>query len=106
MQERRIFERFNMSLPVTFVDLNTNEEGTGSIVNISAGGGGLILMAKNLPPATPLELCLHIPDSKDPFYARGNIIWSKKIKSNTYKAGVQFDKVDFMGIARILRVRS
>ncbi len=39
-QERRIFERFQVELPVRFSYLEGAKEETGKIVNISAGGGG------------------------------------------------------------------
>lgn len=106
MEERRMFARFNVEFPVKFLDLNTNRAGTGKIINISAGGGGMIITAKDLPPFTPLEMQFCIPDNKDPLCANGKVIWSKMIKPDVYMAGIQFDKVDFMGIARALRLRN
>lgn len=106
MQERRVFERFNVEFPVKFLNLNSNREGTGKIINISAGGGGMIVTKEDLQPSTPLEMEFLIPDNKNPLCANGKIIWSKIVKPDAYMAGVQFDKVDFMGIARALRLRN
>ncbi len=103
MRERRVFERFNVEFPVKFLDLNTNKEGGGKIINISADGGCLILTAENLSSATPLEIQLFIPDNKDPLSANGKVIWSKMLRPEVFMVGVQFHKVDFMGIARALR---
>ena len=106
MEERRMFERFNVEFPVKFRNLNTNKEGTGKIINISAGGGVMTVTKEDLQPSAPLEIQLFIPDNKDPLRANGKVIWSKLIEPGVYTAGVQFDKVDFMGIARALRIHN
>ena len=106
MEERRMFQRFNVEFSVKFLNLNSNREGTGKIINISAGGGGMIVTKEHLSPSTPLEMQLCIPDDKDPLHANGKVIWSKMIEPSVYMAGVQFDKVDFMGIARALRIHN
>lgn len=106
MEERRIFARFNIEFPVKILDLNTNKAGAGKIINISAGGGGMIVTKEHLSPSTPLEMQFCIPDDKDPLYANGKVIWSELTEPDVYMAGVQFDKVDFMGIARALRIHN
>ncbi len=106
MKERRIFERFNVEFPLKFLDLNANRKGTGKIINISGGGGGIIVTKEHLQPSTPLEMQFFIPDNKDPLCANGKVIWSKTIEPDAYMAGVQFDKVDFMGVARALKMRN
>ena len=106
MQERRMFERFNIEIPVKFRSLDSNIEGSGKIINISAGGGGMIVTTKYLLPSTPLEMQLLIPDGKDPLIANAKVIWLKAIEPTLFLAGVQFDKVDFMGIARALRLHN
>ena len=106
MQERRIFERFNIEIPVEFRSLDDKGiEGAGKIINISAGGGGMIVTTKYLLPGTPLEMQLLIPDGRAPLNANAKVIWLKAMEPTLFLAGVQFDKVDFMGIARALRLR-
>ena len=80
--------------------------GKGKIINISAGGGGMIVTTKYLLPDTPLEIQLLFPDGKDPLIANAKVIWLKAIEPTLFLAGVQFDKVDFMGIARALRLHN
>ncbi len=105
MQERRTFQRFNIRIPVTFHTLDgKNIEGSGRIINVSAAGGGMVVTTEYLLPGTPLEMQLIIPDGKDPLIANGKVIWMKAIEPTLFLAGVQFDKVDFMGIARALRL--
>jgi len=98
-----MFERFDVEFPVKFLNQNTNKEGAGKIINISADGGCMILTVEDLPFATPLELQLFIPDNKDPLKANGRVVWSKMLKDNVFMVGVQFQEVGFMGIARALR---
>jgi len=108
MQERRIFERFDIEVPVTFrsLDNNNNIEGSGKIINISAGGGGMVVTTKYLLPGTPLEIQLLIPDNKPPLNVNAKVIWLKAMEPTLFLAGVQFDKVDFMGVARALRLHN
>ena len=70
MNERRIFERFQVDLPVKFSYLDNAKEGRGRIVNISAGGGGMIVTEEKLLPATRLDMWLEIPDSREALYAK------------------------------------
>jgi len=107
MQERRMFQRFNVEIPVTFHSLDTsNIEGSGKIINISAGGGGMIVTTKYLLTGMPLEMRLLIPNGKAPLCANAKVIWFKATEPTLFLAGVQFDKVDFMGLARALRIQS
>ena len=105
MEERRMFQRFNIEIPVEFRSLDDKKiEGKGKIINISAGGGGMIVTTKYLLPGESLEMQLFIPDDKNPLDANGKVIWLKIMEPTVFLAGVQFDKVDFMGIARALRL--
>jgi hypothetical protein len=103
VKERRIFERFEVDFPLKYIDLKYNREGTGRLINISAGGGGMIVTDQQLEYATPLEMQFYIPDIKEPLRAQGKVAWSTMVEPTVYRAGVEFDKVDFMDISRILR---
>lgn len=105
MEERRIFERFDVDFSVKFSYADGAKQGEGRMINISAGGGGLILTSEELFPPTHLDMCLCIPDGKDPLLIGGHVVWSKRIEHNLFRAGIQFDRIDFMGISRILRVK-
>ena len=103
MDERRIFERFQIELPVKFSYLEGAKEGKGKIINISAGGGGMIVTEHKLLPGTELKMWLSIPDNRDPLEARGEVMWTMVHGPEVYKVGIKFDKVDLMGISRVLR---
>jgi hypothetical protein len=102
-QERRIFQRFEVDFPVKFFYLEGAKEGMGKVINISAAGGGMIVTNEQLPIAAVLDMWLYIPDNKEPLYTKGEVVWSIVSGPGVYKAGVEFDKVDFMGLSRVLR---
>ena len=106
-EERRIFERFSVDFPVAFSCSELKiEQGTGKMIDISASGGGMFITKHDLPLKAHLEMNLKIPDDHDPFTINGIVVWSKKIKEDVFRIGVKFDKVDFMGVSRALRLRS
>lgn len=103
--DNRVFERFKAVFPVRFLDLIANNEGAAKAINISAKG---ICINSNLAltQQAPVELWLDIPDNSHPLYTRGEIIWSKCTGQNDYCSGINLHKADFMGLARVLRVKS
>ena len=103
MQDRRMFERFQVDFPVKFLDLNNSKEGMGRMINISAGGGGMIITEEQLEPTTPLEMWFPMLENKDPFHTNGKVVWSDMLEPDVYRVGVKFDKVDFAGVGRVLR---
>jgi hypothetical protein len=101
-KDRRIFERFEASFPLRFIDLDRNKEGQAQVRDVSAKGLGLC--AKNeLLPQTPLEMWLDIPDKGEPIYTRGEVIWSKPSEPGLWRVGVDLEKADLMGMSRVLR---
>ncbi len=101
-QDRRVFERFSASIPVRFLDTNANEEGFAKTQDISAKGLGLETK-ELLPVNSTLELWLEIPDKGEPLYTRGAVAWSKSSGINEYRAGINLEKADLMGLSRVLR---
>ncbi len=103
-EDKRIFARFPVKLAMRFLDLFTNQEVQAEALDISAKGIGFVT-ATELKPLTPLELWLKVPDKGDPFYTRGEVIWSEMISPNQYRTGVNLERADLMGISRVLRAR-
>jgi len=102
MDDRRIFERFQSRFPLRFIDLKGSREGSGQTKDISAKGIGF--MAKDdLKLHTPLEMWLELSDKREPFYARGEVAWSKMIAPNEFNIGVNLERADLMGMSRVLR---
>jgi hypothetical protein len=102
MEDNRVFERINAHFPLRFLDPISGKEGKARTVDISANGLGFITK-ENLASATPLELWLHIPDQHEPFYTRGQVVWSKGLAGEErQRIGVRLEKAELMGLARIL----
>lgn len=102
MDDRRIFERFAVSFPVSFLNQENSCELCAQTRDISAKGMG-ITSSEELKPRTQVELWLKIPDNSEPLYARGEVAWCKKDAAG-YMAGINLEKADLMGLSRILRV--
>ena len=100
--DRRVFARIPIRLPIRFLASGRDKECPGQTIDISANGIGL-LCKENLPPNTPVEMWLDLPETNSPFYTRGEVIWSD---SPTIPAqqriGVRLDKAELMGLAPVL----
>lgn len=103
LRDNRIFERFNVSFPLRFIDLKRNKEGQAQVKDVSAKGLGIIAKDE-LVSDTPLEMWLDIPDRGEPLYTRGEVIWSKLTGSSQWRAGIELEKADLMSMSRVLRL--
>ncbi|MFH0855263.1 MAG: PilZ domain-containing protein [Candidatus Omnitrophota bacterium] len=103
MEDRRIFQRFNVRFPARLLDLTNGNEMPAETSNISAKGIGLTLK-EPLAVNTPLEAWLDIRDNSGPIYARGLTVWSRQEGESGYRIGVDLERADLMGLSRILRV--
>lgn len=102
MEDRRIFERIEIRLPLSFYNPFTSEKGSLLTVDISADGFGVI-SEKMLPQSTLLDFWLHIPDEHEPFFTRGKVAWaSGKEEEKGIRIGVRLEKPELLGLARIL----
>lgn len=103
MEDRRTFQRFNVSFPAKLLDLTNGNEFLAETNNISAKGIGLTVK-EPLPVNTPLEAWLDVPDKGGPLYARGLTVWSRQEGESGYRMGMDLERADLMGLSRILRV--
>lgn len=102
IEDKRIFERFCLKFPVRVLEPSSNKESQGQTQDISAKGICLTC-SEELLPQMPLELWLKIPDQGEPLYTRGEVVWSDKVSPNEYRAGINLEKADLMGLSRVLR---
>jgi len=100
--DRRVFERIPISLPLTLLDLETVKELEANTCDVSAKGLGII-SKKYLKPLDRLELWLKMPDEKEPFYTRGEVVWARLQESGEYRTGISLEKAEFMGMSRVFR---
>lgn len=102
MEDHRIFERFNADMPLRFLELDGNREGTARTKDISAKGMGIICK-EQLKSRTPLEVWLEIPDKGEPLYARGEVVWARQQGLDEYRMGIHLEKANLMGLSRVMR---
>jgi hypothetical protein len=103
MEDRRIFQRFDIRLPLRFIEPATGKEIMAKAVDVSAKGLGMLSpvgMEKNVP----LEMWLDIPDKGEPLYTRGRVAWKQPSGLREYHFGIELEKADLMGLSRALRV--
>jgi hypothetical protein len=103
VEDRRNFLRFARILDIKIINIETNREAKAKTHDISANGIGFLTDIP-LEQDASLELWLYIPDSDEPVYTTGRVIWTNMVAPNVYRVGVSLDKIDFAGISRILRV--
>lgn len=102
MEDHRIFERLPVQLPLRLLDVNNGRECKGTTCDISAKGVGFST-DESLTARAPLEIWFEVPGMREPLYTRGEVVWSKMVAPNAYRAGVSLEKADLMGLARVLR---
>lgn len=102
IKDRRACERIPIELSLRFLNHRTNKEGLAQAVDISANGIGL-LTEEELSPSIPLEIWLQIPDYAEPVYIKGEVVWSKMVKPNGYRAGIRLEKINLVTISQVLK---
>lgn len=102
-EERRMFIRFPATVPMTYLDSNSQEKGDGETRDLSAKGVGFVAY-KELQPGTMLEIWLKVPDRADGIYSRGEVVWSRRMPTGEYRVGVNLEKVDFISMSHVLKM--
>lgn len=106
MEDRRVFARMDARFPVRYMDTSSGQEGKADTIDVSANGLGLVTQ-ESLALRTPLELWLGIPDQHEPFYTRGEVVWSQSHSaSGNYRLGVRLERAELMGLARVLWLKN
>lgn len=105
IEDKRVFARINVKFPLNFLASSSGIEGDAETVDISANGVGFVT-SESLASKTPLEMWLNLPDKHEPFYTRGDVVWSEpSADANRYRVGVQLEKAQLMGLARALWIK-
>ena len=101
-EDRRVFERFPVALPVNLIDLDAGKELDANTCDVSAKGVGIVSQ-EYLQPGNRLELWLNIKDGREPFYTKGTVMWAGQQEAGKYRAGISLERAELMGMARIFR---
>jgi hypothetical protein len=101
MNDHRIFERFKKEIAARFIGLD-GKESVAKTFDVSAKGLGLTT-SQELKSQADLEIWLDVPNSTDPLYTRGQVVWSKLAGKEGFHSGIELERADLMGISRLLR---
>jgi hypothetical protein len=101
MNDHRIFERFRKNFSARFIGLD-GKEGIAKTYDISAKGLGLTT-SQELESQANLEIWLDVPNSTDPLYTRGQVVWTRLSGNGGFRSGIALERADLMGISRLLR---
>ncbi len=97
MSERRKFMRFDAALDVEYRTLTLNPI-FGKALAKDLSREGMRFGAKHeLPPGTPVEICLNVPGDNLPVFATGKVAWADGLD-----AGVKLTKISHQDRARVL----
>lgn len=98
-EDKRVFARFPMELPLRFLEPDADREGLAKSVDISSKGLGLVTEEKLLP-STSLEMWLNVPDRPEPLYTRGQVVWSEAAGASGFRCGINLERADLMSLSR------
>ncbi|MDD5130118.1 MAG: PilZ domain-containing protein [Candidatus Omnitrophica bacterium] len=101
MNDHRIFERFKKEFSARFIGLD-GKEVVAQTFDVSAKGLGLTT-DQELESQANLEIWLDVPNSTDPLYTRGQVVWSRLAGKGNFHSGIELERADLMGISRLLR---
>ncbi|MBM3246139.1 MAG: PilZ domain-containing protein [Candidatus Omnitrophica bacterium] len=103
-QDKRTFQRLPAEFPLSYLDLNANQQGNGITIDIGGEGIGLITN-KALVKNTPLDIWINLPDNAEPLRTKGTVAWSNSGTADAYnRVGIKLKKVDFMDFAPVLAI--
>ena len=101
--DRRIFERVNVGLPVTVLVSGTDVEFDGESCDVSARGLGVVC-GRAADIGSAVEVWLKMHSRKDPFYTRGIVSWTRALDDGKQRLGIVFEKTQLMGLSAVLRL--
>ncbi|MCG8431616.1 MAG: PilZ domain-containing protein [Candidatus Omnitrophica bacterium] len=100
--DRRIFQRFPMHCPLFLSVAAEEEKHKAETVDFSARGVGFTLRDW-VEPTSRVRVWIEFPSLGGPFYAPGTLVWIKPVAAGAYRAGVELDSADLMGMTGLLK---
>lgn len=101
-EEKRKFTRFEVNLSLKNLNPMLKKEMYCYTHDISAKGIG-ILSNDAVSVGTDLEIWLYMPDNGEQIHTKGKVVWSNRIESGQYRAGIELDKEELQPIPLVLR---
>jgi len=101
MEERRIFARIKIKIPLKFLKSKTATAGEAETLDISANGIGFATK-EELSAGTPMEIWVKLPDHHEPIHLIGKVVWVSDLGENALKrVGVHLEEERFIELGRV-----
>ena len=100
--ERRLFDRFPARFPTRFRD-SSPDFGTDVFLKDVSGTGLRMTTRQRMFIDDMISLEVQMPDGLAPVVLNGRVRWIHQILSEVWEVGVEFHKVDFMRMHRLVR---
>jgi hypothetical protein len=100
--ERRVFTRFTIGIPTTYLESGFNTEDPSKTYDISIEGMCL-LTNKGLPSGTRLNINLKMLDTGETINVHGYSVWSSCLEPGKYRIGVKLEETKLKPIPIVLR---
>ncbi len=100
--ERRLFERFEARFPTRFRDTSP-DYGTDVFLKDVSGTGLRLTTRQRMFIDDIISLEVKMPDGLDPVVLNGRVRWVHQVLGEVWEVGVEFHKVDFMRMHRLVR---
>ena len=105
LEDRRIYERLTARFPVKIKD-SRNDYGS-EFLSCDISAGGLKLLSKEkLFLHDFLSLLIKLPDGQEPVVLNGQVVWSRAAGPQAWDVGLQFHKINYLGLHRFLKIQS
>ena len=102
MENRRMFARINVDLPIEFLNPLNGKKCEAKTVDISANGIGFITK-ESLPCNVLLQMWLVVPGQQKPIHVLGKIVWSKDLADSIQKrVGVHLNREKLVDLREVL----
>jgi len=100
--EKRIFPRFTITIPLTFLEQKSSRSFTAQTHDISTRG--LCIVAdQEFPSGSDLDMRIQMVDNNEKISVKGKVIWSCMINSGKYKIGIELEEPKLKSISLVLR---
>ena len=102
VKDQRLFERFNARFPVKFKH-SRGDFGTEVFLRDASAQGAKVSSSQRLFLHDSVSLLVKLPDGVNPLALNGMVVWSKSRAPKLWDIGIEFHKVDFMGLHRLYK---
>jgi len=100
--EKRTFPRFTVTIPLTFLQQESNKPVSGQTHDISSQGV-CMLSEQKLSSSSDLDIHIHMIDNNEKICLKGKVVWSCMAGDGKYRIGIKLEESKLKPIPLVLR---